>query len=145
LTPHAGFPSRGRRPDIAFLEVELADGNRWALALPGPRLCPLVRHEPDEFHGSSVRVEFVSRVGYSLQVRRLWDEVASACERDDEPGVADAFRRVTLALLHAAHDIEASEAETLLDRDRVDLDQIARALIPAVFGVHVQCSARDGR
>jgi hypothetical protein len=138
-------PGRERRTDVASLDVELADGNQWGLALPGPRLYPLVRCELDEFGGSLVRIELVRRVGYPLNVRRVWDEVVLASEGDDEARIADAFRRLILSLLHAVHDVPVSEAESLLNRKGVDLGRIARALIPVALGLEVESSLRDGR
>jgi hypothetical protein len=46
----------------------------------------------------------------------------------------DAFRRLAIALLRMAHEVEPEEAEALLDPRRVDLVRLAETYIPAAFG-----------
>ncbi len=120
--------------DVPAVEVELADGNVWGLALPGPRLHSITHCEVDPFGRPRVRIELVARVGYPLGIRRLWDEVLAADREGDAAQLSDAFRRLTVALLRLTHEIELAEAEALLDPRRVDPVRLARTLVPAAFG-----------
>jgi hypothetical protein len=126
-------PEETRDEDVPAVEVELADGRVWGLALPGPRLHPITHREVDPFGRPHVRIELVTRVGYPLEVRRLWDEVvvplSSENARPREP-----FRRLAIALLRIVHEVGQEEAEALLDPARVDLWQLAETFIPAAFG-----------
>ena len=126
-------PEETRDGDVPAVEVELADGRAWGLALPGPRLHPVTRREVDSFGRPRVRIDLVTRVGYPLEARRLWDEVVAALlHKDARP--RDAFRRLTIALLRMAHDVDLEEAEALLDPGRIDLGRLAETFIPAAFG-----------
>ena len=126
-------PEETRDEDVPTVEVELADGNLWGLALPGPRLYPLTHREADPFCRTGVRIVLVTRVGYPPEVSRLWDSVVAASQEDASRS-RNAFLRFAVALLRMAHEIEREEAEALLDPFRVDLVRIARLLIPAAFG-----------
>jgi hypothetical protein len=126
-------PEETRDEDVPAVEVELADGNTWGLALPGIRLRPMTRRETNLFGRPRVRIEVATETHYALEVRRLWDEVLAA-SRDVSEGCRDAFLRLAVALLRTAHEIEQDEAEALLDPRRVDLERVARELIPAAFG-----------
>jgi hypothetical protein len=126
-------PEETRDEDVPAVEVELADGKSWGLALPGPRLHPVTRREVDPVGRTRARIELVSRVGYPLEIRRLWDEVLAALHCEDERP-RDAFRRLAMALLRMAHEVEPGEAEALLDPARVDLGRLAESFIPAAFG-----------
>ena len=126
-------PEETRDEDVPAVEVELADGRAWGLALPGPRLRPVTLREVDPFGRPGVRIDLVTRVGYPLEVRRLWDEVLAAlCRGDACP--RDVFRRLAIALLRMAHEVGPEEAEALLDPARVDLGRLAETFIPAAFG-----------
>ncbi len=126
-------PEETRDEDVPAVEIELADGNLWAFALPGPRLHPVTHREAHPFGRHRVRIELVTRVGYPLEVWRLWNSVVAASQKDAS-GSRDAFLRFAVALLRMAHEIEPEEAGALLDPRRVDLDRVARLLIPAAFG-----------
>jgi hypothetical protein len=126
-------PEETRDEDVPAVEVELADGNLWGLALPGPRLHPVTHREADPFDRPRARIELVMRVGYPSEVWRLWDSVVAACQEDASRS-RDAFLRFAVALLRTAHDIELEEAEALLDPRRVDLVRVARQFIPVAFG-----------
>jgi hypothetical protein len=136
-------PEETRDEDVPAVEVELADGNLWGLALPGPRLHPITHREADRFDRPRVRIELVTRVGYPPEVWRLWDSVVAASQRAPSHS-EDAFLRFAVALLRMAHEIEPEEAEALLDPRCVDLVRIARLLIPAAFG-DVREIRSDGR
>jgi hypothetical protein len=124
---------RTRREGVQVFEVQLADGIRWGFALPGLRLYPIARHESDASGRTKSRIALATRVCYPIEVHRLRDELMSACECDDADHIDNAFRRLAIILLQSAHDIEPTEANVLLDPSRVDLREIARSLIPAVF------------
>ncbi|HEY2158973.1 MAG TPA: hypothetical protein VGH33_25305 [Isosphaeraceae bacterium] len=126
-------PEETRDEDVPAVQIELADGNLWSFALPGPRLHPVTHRESDPLGRARVRIELVTRVGYSPEVWRLWDSVVVASKKDASHS-RDAFLRFAVALLRMAHEIEPEEAESLLDPRRVDLVRIARLLIPAAFG-----------
>lgn len=126
-------PEETRDGDVPVVEVELADGRAWGLALPGRRLHPVTRCEIDPFGRPRVRIELVTRVGYPLEVRRRWDEVLAALRLGDARP-RDVFRRLAIALLRMAHEVEQEEAEALLDPSCVDLGRIAQTFIPAGFG-----------
>ena len=137
-------PEATRDKDVPAVEVELADGNAWGLALPGPRLHPITGQEVDRFGRPGVRIELVTRNNdYPLEVWRLWDAVRAASE-DDESRFHDAIRRLTIALLRMAHEIEPEEAKALLDPRRVDLGRIAETFIPPAFG-NADPTRPDGR
>jgi hypothetical protein len=138
-------PERTRFEDVPVVEVELADGDTWGLALPGPRLHPLVRHESDPFGRPQVRIELAARVGYPIEIWRLCEELMSACRDDDAARSRDVFLGLATALLRAAHDVDAEEAAALLDPRRVDLGRIARMLIPAAFGGDADLTRSGGR
>jgi hypothetical protein len=138
-------PEQTRVEDVPVVEVELADGNTWGLALPGPRLQPLVRHDSDPFGRPRVRIELAARVGYPIEIRRLCEGLVSACREDDAALSRDVFLGLAIALLRAAHDIDAEEASALLDPRRVDLGRVARMLIPAAFGGDADLTRSGGR
>lgn len=126
-------PDETRDSDVPAVEVELADGRTWGLALPGPRLHSITRREVDAFGRRRVRIDLATWVGYPLEVLRLWAEVVAArCHDDARP--IEAFRRLAIAALRIAHEIGTEEAEALLDPRRVDLGRIAETFIPAAFG-----------
>jgi hypothetical protein len=126
-------PEETRDEDVPALEVELADGNLWGLAVPGPRLHPVTHREADAFDRPRIWIELVTRVGYPPEVWRLWDSVVETSQ-DDPVNSPDAFLKFAAALLRMAHEIEPGEAEALLDPRRVDLVRVATLLIPAAFG-----------
>lgn len=138
-------PDRTRIEDIPVIEVMLADGNAWGFALPGPRLRPLVRHKSDPFGRHQVRIDLVKHIDYPIEIRRLCEQLVSACRDDDEARCRNVFLGLAVALLRAAHDIEAEEAAPLLDPRRVDLGWIARMLIPAAFGGDAGLTRSGGR
>ena len=123
-----------RRPGVPVLEVALADGDTWGLALPTQRRHPVVIRERDEFGRLVVRIEIATRIGYRPEIRRLWESILSACREGSAEEQATSFGRLVASLLLAAHDIDSAHAEALLDARRVDLGRIARALLPAAFG-----------
>jgi hypothetical protein len=126
-------PEETRDEGVPAVQIELADGNPWSFALPGPRLHPVTHRESDPLGRPRVRIELVTRVGYSPEVQRLWDSLVAA-SREDASRSRDAFFRFAVALLRTSHEIGPEEAEALLDPGRVDLVRIARLLIPAAFG-----------
>ncbi len=136
-------PEETRDEDVPAIEIELADGNLWGFALPGPRIHPATHREVDAFDRPRVRIEIITRIGYPPEIGRLWDSVV-ASSQEDASRSRDAFRRFAAALLRMAHEIEPEEAEALLDPGRVDLVRIAKLVIPAAFGN--ACEIRsDGR
>ena len=126
-------PEETRDEDVPAIEVELADGRIWSLALPGPRLYPVTHREVDPFGRPQVRIELETRVGYPLEVRRLWDEIVGVL-RSENARPREPFRRLAIALLRMAHEVEPEEAEALLNPARVDLGRLAETFIPAAFG-----------
>ena len=136
-------PEETRDQDVPAVEVELADGNLWGFALPGPRMHPATHREVDVFDRPQVRIELITRIGYPPEIRRLWDSVV-ASSPDDASHSRDTFLSFAAALLRMAHEIEPEEAEALLDPHRVDLTRIAKLVIPAALGD--ACEIRsDGR
>lgn len=127
------LPESTRLPGVPSIEVVLADRRAWGLARPRPLPCPRVIDEVDRFGRRRARVELTTRVGYPLHIRRLRDAVLAG--RGAAGGrQAEAFRRLLVALLREAHDIDQARAEGLIDPARVDLARIARAVVPEVFG-----------
>lgn len=126
-------PEETRDAGVPAVEVVLADGNAWGLALPGPRLHPITETQVDPFGRPQTRVGLVTRVGYPIGIWRLWDAVRAASE-GGESGLRDAVRGLAVALLRMAHEIDEEEAEALLDPRRVDIEGIAEIFIPAAFG-----------
>jgi hypothetical protein len=142
------FPTqteRTRRERIQAVEVQLADGRRWGFALPGARLYPIAYHDSDASGRTRTRIALTSRVGYPIEVKQLRDKLVSAIAVVDLDRVDIAFRRLATSLLLLAHDLEPTEANALLDPSRVDLREIARALIPAVFADSSDPSSPGGR
>lgn len=123
-----------RRDGVAVIEVVLADGDAWGLALPTPRRYPIVIRETDRFGRPLVRIEIGTAIGYRLEIRREWEAVVTACRDGLADGESVAFRRLVASLILAAHDVDRPTAEALLDPRRVDLGRIAGVLIPAAFG-----------
>jgi hypothetical protein len=68
-----------RREGIPVLEVVLADGDTWGLALPTHRRHPVVICDLDEFGRPLIRVEVQTRLGYRLEIDRLWGLVLATC------------------------------------------------------------------
>jgi hypothetical protein len=126
-------PEETRDEDTPVVEVVLADGRAWGLALPRIRLSPVTCREADSFGRPRTRVELETLRDYPLEVWRLWDAVRAA-SKDDEAGMLEAVRSLASAILRMAHDVESDEAEALLDSQRVDLFRIAAEFIPAAFG-----------
>jgi len=133
-----------RHDAVPALEVVLADGHAWGLALPSPKRYPIVIHERDALGRAYVRVEVGTRIDYRLQIRRLATSLLATDWQSSEEEQSETFRRFVIALLRTAHDIDQSQAEALLDPRRVDLGRIALVLIPAVFG-QGDLSRSDGR
>ncbi len=126
-------PEETRDDDVPAVEIEMADGKLWGLALPQPWVRPVTHRETDPFGRSRVRIELVTRVGYPPDVMRLWDSVVAASRRNVSHS-GDAFVRFTVAVLRLAHEVELEEAEALVNPSRVDLVRVAKLLIPAAFG-----------
>jgi hypothetical protein len=136
---------RTRREGVSAVEIILADGESWGLALPSRRLYPITRLETDAFGGRKTCIDLVIRIGYPIEMRRLCDELAFACRYHAAAQVRDAFRRLAIALLLYVHDLEPTESEVLLDPSRVDFCIIAHALIPVVFGGVSDPVSTDGK
>ena len=123
-----------RREGIPILEVVLADGNTWGLALPTHRRRPVLISDLDDFGRPLLQVEVQTRLGYRLEIHRLWELVLAACRDGSADEQTSAFRHLVVVLLLTAHAIDRTLAEALVDSHRVDLGRIARALIPTAFG-----------
>jgi hypothetical protein len=136
---------QSRREGVPVVEIELGDGRLWGFALPEPLPCPAIFLEADTFGRPVVRIEQVTEVGYSLEIRRLWDAVRSADPLESPDRRCEAFRRMAISLLRSAHELDGSQAEILLDPGRVDLGRIARTLIPAAFGGQADLTRSGGR
>ena len=143
--PELTLAAQTRRPRVAVIEVELADGQIWGFARPGPMPYPILRRELDAFGRDLFKIEQETRVGYTLAVRRLKTElIISSRDGGDGPS-GELFRRLAVALLRMAHDVEPEMAEALLEPRDVDLAEIARRIIPAVFEGPEELYASSGR
>ncbi len=129
----ATLAGRTRRAGVTAIEVELANGQSWGFALPGPQPYPLLRREEDAFGRPQLRFEQETRVGYPLAVRRLKSSLLLACRDDRHGPTSGSFTRLGIALLRMTHDIDQELAEELLNPACVDLARVARRVIPAVF------------
>lgn len=134
-----------RRAGIPSVDIVLGDGHAWGFALPRPMPSPVFVRDRDPFGHPRTRIEQSVHIGYRLEICRLADRLVSSC-RDDRSGDTEtSFFGLAVALLLEAHEIEVAEAESLLDPRVVDLREVARPLIPAVFEHAVEAASPSPR
>ena len=127
-------PDRTRREGIATFPITLADGNDWGLSLPSPRLRPLVVGGVDSLGRPTETIRVVTEFGYPVEIRRLVDDLRSACEQPAADRQYEALIRLTAALIRRAHDIDLTEAASLLELGVDDLPHLVEAVLSVVTG-----------
>lgn len=127
-------PEGSRREGVEVFSITLADGNLWGLALPSPRLRPDVVEGLDALGRTTRTVRLLTEFGYPLEIRRLIDDVRSACDRGEVKGQYEALILLAAALITRAHDIDPSTAAALLEMDIADLPGFVEAVLSVVSG-----------
>jgi hypothetical protein len=134
-------PDCTRHEGVEALSILLADGNRWGLALPSPRLRPEVIEGVDRLGRPSTKVRLVSEFGYPLEIRRLIDDLRSACDQGDSERQFEALIRLAAALICRAHNIDLKLAASLLEMGVDDLPGFVETVLLVVSG---ECPVNSG-
>jgi hypothetical protein len=131
-------PERTRREGVASIPITLADGHAWGLALPSPRLRPkvIVSVDPLARPVETIRVETV--LGYPLEIRRLIDDLRSACERGTADCQYDTLIRLASALIQRAHEIGPADVASLLKVGLDDLPSLVGSVLWIVTGEYLE-------
>ena len=127
-------PERTRREGIATFSITLADGNEWGLTLPSPRLRLMVVGGVDALGRPTETIRVATEFGYPLEIRRLVDDLRFACEQPGAERQYEALVRLAVALIRRAHDINPSEAASLLELGVDDLPRLVEAVLSVVTG-----------
>lgn len=127
-------PDRSRREGVEAFPLLLADGNYWGFALPSPRLRPEVLEGVDGLGRPSRTIRLVSEIGYPLEIRRLIDDLRSACVRDEPERQFEALIHLAATLVRRAHDIDLGRAVSLLEMGVDDLPGFVEAVLAVVSG-----------
>ena len=127
-------PDRTKREGVEAVSITLADGHRWGLALPSLRLRPQVSEGVDSLGRPASKIRLVTVLGYPLEIRRLIDDLQSACDQEEPERQYENLIRLTVALLRRAHDIDLATAASLLEMGVDDLPRIVEAVLSAVTG-----------
>jgi hypothetical protein len=128
------LPDRTRREGVEACSILLADGNRWGFALPSPRLRPEVIEGVDALGRPSRTIRLISEFGYPLEIRRLIDDLRSACDQDEPERQFEALIRLAAALVCRAHDVDLRVAASLLEIGVGDLPGFVEVLLSVVSG-----------
>ncbi len=127
-------PDRTRREGVRASPIPLADGRAWGLALPTHRLRPEFEAGVDALGRPTETVRVVAEFGYPLEVRRLVDDLRSACEAGSPGPQYEALFTLAVALLRRAHDLGPAEAAALFESDVDDLPGLVDAVLAVVTG-----------
>jgi hypothetical protein len=127
-------PDRTRREGVEAFSITLADGNRWGLALPSPRLRPVVVEGVDSLGRPTNSIDLVSEYGYPLEIRRLIDDLRSACDQGVAERQYECLIRLAAALIRRAHDIDLAVAASLLELGVDELPGVVEAILWVVTG-----------
>ena len=127
-------PGRTRREGVGAFSITLADGHRWGLALPSPRIRPVVVEGVDPLGRPSSSIRLVSEYGYPLAIRRLIDDLRSACDQEAAERQYESLIRLAAALIRRAHDIDLTEAASLLELGVDELSGVVEAVLSVVSG-----------
>ena len=114
--------------------------------MPSPRLRPEVIEGVDALKRPSRTIRLVSEIGYPLEIRRLIDNLRSACDEEKQEWQFEALIRLAVALVCRAHDIDLRVAVSLLEMGVDDLPGFVEALLSVVSGdclVHPRASRKD--
>ena len=125
-------PDRTRREGVGAFSITLADGNQWGLALPSPRLRPVVIDGVDALGRPTSSIRLVSEYGYPLEIRRLIDDLRSACDREEAVRQYESLIRLAAALIRRAHDIDLAAAVSLLEMGVDQLPEVVEAILSVV-------------
>jgi hypothetical protein len=127
-------PARTRREGIAAFPITLADGNDWGLSLPSPRLRLTVVGGVDPLGRPTETIRVATEFGYPLEISRLVDDLRSACEQPAAERQYETLIRLAAALLRRAHDIDLTEAASLLELEIDDLPRLVETVLSVVTG-----------
>ena len=127
-------PDLTRIEGIRAFPVTLADGNEWELALPSTRFRPRVEEGVDALGRPSELIRVEAEFGYPVEIRRLVDDLRSACEGVEEGPRYEALFRLAVALLRRAHAIDRARAASLLEVDLDDLPRLVEVVLSVVTG-----------
>ena len=125
-------PDRTRREGVGAFSITLADGNQWGLALPSPRLRPVVIDGVDSLGHPTSSIRLVSEYGYPLEIRRLIDDLRSACDREEAVRQYESLIQLAAALIRRAHDIDLAAAVSLLEVGVDELPGVVEAILSVV-------------
>ena len=127
-------PDRTRREGVEAFPITLADGQRWGLALPSPRLRPMVDSGVDPLGRPSNTIRLVSEYGYPLEIRRLIDDLRSACDQGAAEHQYESLIRLAAALIRRAYDVDLAVAASLLELGVDELLGLVEAVLSVVTG-----------
>jgi hypothetical protein len=127
-------PDVTRREGVRAFPVTLSDGNDWGLALPSTRLRPRVELGVDVLGRPTEIIRVEAEFGYPIEIRRLVDDLRSACEGDEEEPRYDTLFRLAATLIRRAHDIDLATAASLLELDVDDLPRLVEVVLSVVTG-----------
>lgn len=128
-------PDRTRREGIEAFSITLADGNRWGLAMPSPRLRPVIVEGIDSLGRPSTSIRLISEYSYPLAIRRLIDDLRSAYDHGPAERQCESLVRLAAALIRRAHDIDLAEAASLLELGVEELSGVVEAVLTVVSGL----------
>ena len=130
----AHLADRSRRDGIDALSIPLADGNHWGLALPSTRLRPETIEGFDGLGRPSKTVRLSLGFGYPPEIRKLIQDLRSACEQAEPVRRYDALIRLAAALVRRAHEIDQESAMSLLEMGVDELPGLVEAVLSVVSG-----------
>ena len=102
--------------------------------MPSPRLRLVVVGGVDTLGRPDETIQVASEFGYPLEIRRLVDDLRSACEQPAAERQYEALIRLAAALLLRAHDIDLMEAASLLEMGVDELPRLVEAVLSVVTG-----------
>jgi hypothetical protein len=134
-------PDRTRREGVEVLSITLDDGNAWGLAKPSLRLSPRIIEGVDSLGRPHATIRVATKFGYPLEIRRLIDDLRSACEQETAERQYETLIRLAAALILRAHEINLSDALCLLELGVDDLPRLVQAVLSVVTGDSLQVVA----
>ena len=79
-------------------------------------------------------IRLVSEFGYPLEIRRLIEDLRTSCDQDGAERQYEALIRLAIALILRAHEIDRTEAASLLEMDAEDLPGFVEAVLSVISG-----------
>jgi hypothetical protein len=127
-------PDQSRHEGVGGLEVILADGQAWTLALPTVRLRPRLRAGVDAFGRKAEIVEVATEFGHPVAIRQRIERLRESCSAEPASEQYDALFQLGVALLLRAHDLELETAASLFEVGIEELPRLIDAILAAALG-----------